>query len=431
MSRLSKVKKKHKLNIIICSFVAIVTVVAVTIATFGKKTSDSIETSEIQDSQEIQEVEDTKVADVLDSNIQFDYNTDPTEKSIDLNIKEYDNSYNLYYYILEVGQDYKDEKSLDIDDTEESDYVIYNNKPIQIEKNSIVSFKYEKNNIFSENAYRLKITNIIDKGEIKEGATEEELKKEKVDKKDKSNNTQPYYIKVNYSANCVTVYKKDDNGDYTIPVKAMICSTGRATPTSGVYKISNRYAWRILVGGVYGQYATRIVGSILFHSVPYFSANHNALEYFEYDKLGTKASAGCVRLTVADAKWIYDCCSSGTMVEFYSDSNPGPLGKPGARKISNVTECRDWDPTDPVASNPWKTWNGKTNQKQTNQNNKTSTNNSSNKTNTTNSSTETNTNNNSNITNTNNNTANNNTDNTNSNVTNTNTNTNTDTVGDE
>lgn len=34
----------------------------------------------------------------------------------------------------------------------------------------------------------------------------------------------PYYIKVNYGANVVTVYKKDSKGKYTQAVKAMICS---------------------------------------------------------------------------------------------------------------------------------------------------------------------------------------------------------------
>lgn len=168
----------------------------------------------------------------------------------------------------------------------------------------------------------------------------------------------PYYIKVNYKANVVTVYKKDSNGKYTVPVKAMVCSCGDATPTSGVYTIPTdpknaKYVWRLLQGNVYGQYATRITGHILFHSVPYTKQDKSKLEWEEYDKLGTKASLGCIRLTVQDAKWIYDNCPLGTQVEFYGDSNPGPLGKPTAQKISNDTEVNGWDPTDPDKSNPW------------------------------------------------------------------------------
>ena len=166
-----------------------------------------------------------------------------------------------------------------------------------------------------------------------------------------------YYIKINNTANTVTIYKKDQNGKYTVPVKAMVCSTGSATPKSGTYKMDMKYKWHALFGNVYGQYCTRIVGNILFHSVPYLkNGDPSSLEYWEYDKLGTSASAGCIRLTVEDAKWIYTNCPKGTMVEFYSSSNPGPLGKPTAAKISSEeSPYKNWDPTDPASNNPWKT----------------------------------------------------------------------------
>ena len=158
----------------------------------------------------------------------------------------------------------------------------------------------------------------------------------------------------------MTIYTKDSNGNYTVPVKAMICSTGTATPTSGVYDIKLKWKWLGLFGDVYGYYTTQIVGNILFHSVPYLEkGNPGSLEYWEYDKLGTSCSMGCIRLTVADAKWIYNNIESGTLVEFYSSSNPGPLGKPTAQKISGNKECRDWDPTDTDSNNPWHTYNKK------------------------------------------------------------------------
>lgn len=94
-----------------------------------------------------------------------------------------------------------------------------------------------------------------------------------------------YYIKVNYGANTVTIYTKDSDGKYTVPYKAMVCSTGTATPTSGVYTIKGRWRWLGLIGGVYGQYSTQIVGNILFHSVPYLDKSQDSLEYWEYDKL--------------------------------------------------------------------------------------------------------------------------------------------------
>lgn len=164
-----------------------------------------------------------------------------------------------------------------------------------------------------------------------------------------------YYLKVNRTQNVINVYTKDENGDYTVPYKVLLCSTGRATPKAG-FKCklpTYRRVWAGLLGGLVGQYGIQITGNILFHSVPYTAKRKNALEYWEYDKLGTKASAGCIRLTTIDAKWLYENCPTGTTVEFYEDENPGPLGKPTAMKISDSKELRGWDPTDPDPANPW------------------------------------------------------------------------------
>ncbi len=173
--------------------------------------------------------------------------------------------------------------------------------------------------------------------------------------KEKNNSNGPkYYIKVSYTSNVVAIYTKDDSGEYNNLVKTMVCSTGTATPRGGVYKLNTKYRWLPLFGNVYGQYCSRITGYILFHSVPYLrNREPDSLEYWEYDKLGTAASAGCVRLTVADAKWIYDNCASGCYVEFCTTLN---VSKPSAAKISSNEACRNYDPTDPVANNPWRNY---------------------------------------------------------------------------
>lgn len=168
-----------------------------------------------------------------------------------------------------------------------------------------------------------------------------------------------YKLEVNCEQNVVNVYTKDANGEYTNCVKAMLCSVGPATPTSGTYSLKKYggWEWKGLFGDVFGQYATQITGNILFHSVPYTEKGNKAsLEYWEYDKLGTPASMGCVRLTVKNAKWIYDNCMAGTPVTFYEDSNPGPLGKPTEQKISSETGYNNWDPTDPDPNNPWRNY---------------------------------------------------------------------------
>lgn len=164
----------------------------------------------------------------------------------------------------------------------------------------------------------------------------------------------PYYIKVNRQANCVTIYTLDADGNYTVPVKAMVCSVGLNGKTPlGVSKITDKYTWRLLFGDTYGQYSVRFNGHILFHSVPYLTTSNDTLKEGQFNLLGEAASLGCIRLCVADAKWIYDNCAKGTVVEVYDSADPGPLGKPSMPKISADSPFRGWDPTDPNPSNPW------------------------------------------------------------------------------
>lgn len=195
------------------------------------------------------------------------------------------------------------------------------------------------------------IENIVEENEVAENTVTEE--------KPKNTSGTRYRLEVNCEQNVVNVYERDENGEYKNCVKVMLCSVGSATPMSGTYSLKKYggWEWKGLQGDVFGQYATQITGNILFHSVPYTKRGDNSsLEYWEYDKLGTPASLGCIRLTVKNAKWIYDNCASGTKVYFYKDSNPGPLGKPSERKISGDSEVNGWDPTDPDSDNPWKNY---------------------------------------------------------------------------
>lgn len=157
-----------------------------------------------------------------------------------------------------------------------------------------------------------------------------------------------YTIYVNRKTNIVNVVDSK-SGEV---VRAMYCSTGRNYSTiRGTYTTVSKMRWHALYGGVYGQYCMRIHGPYLFHSVPYYRTSKSALETEEYNKLGTQASDGCIRLAVVDAKWLYDHCGVGTRVVI---GDTKKLQKPDREKLKISTASKTgWDPTDPDPANPY------------------------------------------------------------------------------
>lgn len=180
--------------------------------------------------------------------------------------------------------------------------------------------------------------------------------KEEIIARDTPGNGNPYYIMVNRKMSTVTVYGLDENGFYTVPVRAMLCSTGssqHATPR-GNFSIGVKYRWHEMLGGVYAQYLSQFRGACYFHSVCYARPSSDTLLPGYYDRLGSPASHGCIRLQTEDAKWIYENCAESTFVTVYDGNDPGELGKPEKMvPAPGATNACRWDPTDPEPENPW------------------------------------------------------------------------------
>lgn len=158
-----------------------------------------------------------------------------------------------------------------------------------------------------------------------------------------------YKLRVNKELNCLTVFAKDGDNGYILPVKSMLTSVGDDTPV-GTFKTPEKYRWRLMVNDTYTQYATRIIAGqgFLFHSITYEKADPMTLITSGYNNLGVTRSLGCVRLNCLNAKWVYDNCSIGTEVEIYNDASvPGPFYKPYQVWIP---ENQTWDPTDPAVA---------------------------------------------------------------------------------
>lgn len=165
-----------------------------------------------------------------------------------------------------------------------------------------------------------------------------------------------YCMGINRQLSVITIYEKDEDGKYTVPVKAMLCSCGKSgtddTP-AGSFKLGDRIRWQSFRNGTYGQYCTRVTGSIWIQSLPYTSQSVSSMKAEEFNKLGSNVTLGCIRVTAADAKWIYDNLPEGTITVIYDSNDPGAMGAPEPIKFDASSENRGWDPTDPDSNNPW------------------------------------------------------------------------------
>lgn len=145
-----------------------------------------------------------------------------------------------------------------------------------------------------------------------------------------------YTVEVDVTNQITTVYR---NADRHI-VRQMICSTGMDNYTPlGTFKMektrpaTDRVEWYYITKfKVYVKFATRITGSILFHSIPYAKKDMSTIDREALAQLGDKASHGCIRLLWEDARWISEHCPEGTTVKIFN----GAAKKTGLRDLLKV-----------------------------------------------------------------------------------------------
>ena len=133
-----------------------------------------------------------------------------------------------------------------------------------------------------------------------------------------------YMLLVDVTNQITRAYTYDTGGNYTVLVREMICSTGTAknpTPLGTTIMPKTRARWGYFPAwDSHAQYLTRIDKANAFHSVLYSAPNEQSLSVSSFTNLGTRQSHGCVRLTVSDAKWIYDNCEAGTIITVYESN---------------------------------------------------------------------------------------------------------------
>lgn len=154
--------------------------------------------------------------------------------------------------------------------------------------------------------------------------------------RDELKNTDPdkYYLYLDTGNQILTVYEKNDAGEYSRVVRRMICTSGRTeidpeipddqgTPTpSGTWHIGarERFGKFASFNNEYARYWTQIVDGVYCHSIMFGARDVDTLKRSAYNHLGASGSHGCVRLLVEDAKWLYYYACPGTRITVGSRS---------------------------------------------------------------------------------------------------------------
>ncbi len=160
----------------------------------------------------------------------------------------------------------------------------------------------------------------------------------------KNTDIDKYYLYLNIPNQVLTVYEKDDDGEYTRIVRRMLCTTGaELTPTpTGTYRLGGkeRFGKFANFNNEYARYWTQVVRGIYLHSVMFGSRDVQKLKSNPYSELGKRASHGCIRLYVEDAKWLYYHACPGTRITIGNENGISKAEKKGLRSSLSFSDYK-------------------------------------------------------------------------------------------
>lgn len=144
-----------------------------------------------------------------------------------------------------------------------------------------------------------------------------------------ANYNMPYYIEVDVTNQCVNIFRKNpDTGAYDILLNRFVCSGGTSkqpTKTGNFFIKTNeqqmaatgqsvkytRYYFKKYTS--YAYYVTRYSNEYMFHSFTFgISGGKIVPKSGAYYNMGNTGSAGCLRMLMGHAKWIYENIDGGT-----------------------------------------------------------------------------------------------------------------------
>ncbi len=159
----------------------------------------------------------------------------------------------------------------------------------------------------------------------------------------------PYYIYVEKGSFTLTIYEKDESGAYTNVYAAYrIAHGGNKTP-AGKFTIpgeSGHERWHDFPDGGTVQYAVRYEGRLYIHSPLYATDDPTQLwpKYYDGDHgIGLESTGGCLRMVTEAAKFIYENCPEGTVLEIVNGAPKGTESDPPPDRNGRRIDPTDYD----------------------------------------------------------------------------------------
>ncbi|MCL2321458.1 MAG: L,D-transpeptidase [Oscillospiraceae bacterium] len=127
-----------------------------------------------------------------------------------------------------------------------------------------------------------------------------------------------YSIKVSKSTHIMSIFSKDESGNYSVLSAEYLVATGRTpglTPV-GTFALGNKQIWHEWsLGGSASPYATAYAKGLYIHGPIYGSTNFDTVFASSIREIGFNKTSGCIRTTVEAAKFVFDNCVQGTSLQ--------------------------------------------------------------------------------------------------------------------
>lgn len=159
----------------------------------------------------------------------------------------------------------------------------------------------------------------------------------------------PYYLYVEKGSFTLTIYERASDGTYSKVYKTYrIAHGGNKTPAGTFTLGGDRERWHEFPDGGFVQFATRYHKRLYIHSPLYGEENNGYMWPKYYDGelgIGKESTGGCLRMVTEAARFIYENCPEGTVMEIV---NGAPRGTTSDEVPSRNGER--FDPTDVEAN---------------------------------------------------------------------------------